>query len=396
MAAIRDVAAVAVAATEWGYSKMIEWAFARVAMVLLVIAVGMAQAIATEDSEKHAFDVHVVVEGLAHPWGLAFLPDGRLLITERVGRLRVVEGGRLQADAIAGLPAVAQQGQGGLMDVLLHPAFEQNQVLFLSYTARGDGGYGTEVARARLIDDRLEDLEVIFRALPKSRGGRHFGSRLVFLADGSLLITLGDRGHRPNGQNLASHTGSVIRVNEDGTVPGDNPYVGLDGVRPEIYTHGNRNVQGLAIDRETGTVWANEHGPQGGDEVNVLKSGTNYGWADITYGRNYGTGTRIGKGERRDGIAEPAHQWTPSIAPSGMAFYDADAFPEWRGNLFVGSLKFRMLSRLEVENDVVIHEERLLANKLGRIRDVRQGSDGFIYLLTDAPNGLLVRLEPAE
>ena len=375
---------------------MIEWAFARVAMVFWVIAVGMVQASATEDSEKHAFDVHVLVEGLAHPWSLAFLPDGRLLITERVGRLRVVEGGRLQADAIAGLPAVAQQGQGGLMDVLLHPAFEQNQVLFLSYTARGDGGYGTEVARARLTDDRLEDVEVIFRALPKSRGGRHFGSRLAILSDGSLLIALGDRGHRPNGQNLGSHTGSVIRINADGTVPADNPFVGLDGVRPEIYTHGNRNVQGLAIDRETGTVWTNEHGPQGGDEVNVLKSGTNYGWADITYGRNYGTGTRIGKGERRAGIAEPAHQWTPSIAPSGMVFYDADAFPEWRGNLFVGSLKFRMLSRLEIKNDVVVHEERLLANKLGRIRDVRQGPDGFIYLLTDAPNGLLMRLEPAE
>ena len=375
---------------------MIEMGLARIAMVLLMTAAGMVQASAADSSKKHTFDVNILVEGLAHPWSLAFLPDGRMLITERVGRLRVVDRGRLLADAIAGLPAVAQQGQGGLMDVLLHPQFEQNQVLFLSYTARGDGGYGTEVARARLADDRLENLEVIFRALPKSKGGRHFGSRLVILADGSLLITLGDRGHRPNGQNLGSHAGSVIRVNQDGTVPEDNPFVGLDGVRPEIYTHGNRNVQGLVLDRAAGTVWANEHGPQGGDEVNVLKSGTNYGWADITYGRNYGTGTRIGKGERRDGVAEPAHQWTPSIAPSGMAFYDGGAFPEWRGNLFVGSLKFRMLSRLEIDNDVVVHEERLLANRLGRIRDVRQGPDGFIYLLTDAPSGLLVRLEPAE
>ena len=366
----------------------------RVAAALMVLAASTATT--TELSDKHAFDVNVLVEGLAHPWSVAFLPDGRLLITERAGRLRVVEDGRLQPDAIAGLPAVVQQGQGGLMDVLLHPDFTQNQILYLSYTARGDGGYGTEVVRARFADDQLDDVEIIFRALPKSRGGRHFGSRLVFLSDATLLITLGDRGHRPNGQKLGSHPGSVIRVNADGTVPDDNPFATMDGVKPEIYTYGNRNVQGLALDRATGTVWAHEHGPQGGDEVNALAAGTNYGWADITYGRNYGTGTRIGAGERRDGVAEPAHQWTPSIAPSGMAFYDGDKFPEWRGDLFAGSLKFRMLSRLEVEDGVVVREERLLSNKLGRIRDVRQGPDGFLYLLTDAPNGLLVRLEPAD
>ena len=383
-AATRD-AAVAAAAIEIVMRKS-------VALVLL----GFWASAAAEVSDKHAFDINVLVEGLAHPWSLAFLPDGRLLVTERAGRLRIVDGDRLQPDAIAGLPAVVQQGQGGLMDVLLHPDFEGNRVLYLSYTARGDGGYGTEVVRALFNDDRLEDVEVIFRALPKSRGGRHFGSRLLFLADGSLLITLGDRGHRPNGQKLGSHTGSVIRVNDDGSVPEDNPFVTLDGVRPEIFTYGNRNVQGIAIDRATDRVWAHEHGPQGGDEINLLEAGTNYGWADITYGRNYGTGTRIGDGERRAGVAEPTHQWTPSIAPCGMAFYDGDKFPQWRGNLFVGSLKFRMLSRIELDGDVFVREERLLANKLGRIRDVRQAPDGYLYLLTDAPNGLLVRLEPAE
>lgn len=383
-AATRD-AAVAAAAIEIVMRKS-------VALVLL----GFWASAAAEVSDKHAFDINVLVEGLAHPWSLAFLPDGRLLVTERAGRLRIVDGDRLQPDAIAGLPAVVQQGQGGLMDVLLHPDFEGNRVLYLSYTARGDGGYGTEVVRALFNDDRLEDVEVIFRALPKSRGGRHFGSRLLFLADGSLLITLGDRGHRPNGQKLGSHTGSVIRVNDDGSVPEDNPFVTLDGVRPEIFTYGNRNVQGIAIDRATDRVWAHEHRPQGGDEINLLEAGTNYGWADITYGRNYGTGTRIGDGERRAGVAEPTHQWTPSIAPCGMAFYDGDKFPQWRGNLFVGSLKFRMLSRIELDGDVFVREERLLANKLGRIRDVRQAPDGYLYLLTDAPNGLLVRLEPAE
>ncbi len=383
-AATRD-AAVAAAAIEIVMRKS-------VALVLL----GFWASAAAEVSDKHAFDINVLVEGLAHPWSLAFLPDGRLLVTERAGRLRIVDGDRLQPDAIAGLPAVVQQGQGGLMDVLLHPDFEGNRVLYLSYTARGDGGYGTEVVRALFNDDRLEDVEVIFRALPKSRGGRHFGSRLLFLADGSLLITLGDRGHRPNGQKLGSHTGSVIRVNDDGSVPEDNPFVTLDGVRPEIFTYGNRNVQGIAIDRATDRVWAHEHRPQGGDEINLLEAGTNYGWADITYGRNYRTGTRIGDGERRAGVAEPTHQWTPSIAPCGMAFYDGDKFPQWRGNLFVGSLKFRMLSRIELDGDVFVREERLLANKLGRIRDVRQAPDGYLYLLTDAPNGLLVRLEPAE
>lgn len=368
-----------------------------ISCVLAFVAVASAGAFAAEriESEAHAFTLETVVDGLAFPWSLAFLPDGRMLVTERAGRLRVIEDGRLLPEPIAGLPAASEVGQGGLLDVQPHPDFAANGLVYLSYAASGDGGYGTEVARGRLADGRLEDVEVVFRALPKFEGGRHFGSRLVFLPDGHLLVTLGDRGHRPNGQNLGTHPGSVIRIAPDGTLPEDNPFHGFDGVAPGIYTYGNRNVQGAALDTATGTVWLHEHGPQGGDEVNRLERGANYGWAEITYGRNYGSGTRIGEGETREGVTPPVHQWTPSIAPSGLAFYDGDAFPDWRGDLFVGSLKFRLLARLVIEDGKVVHEERLLQDRLGRIRDVRQGPDGLLYLLTDAPDGRLVRLRPA-
>lgn len=347
------------------------------------------------ESERHAFVIETVAEGLAFPWSLAFLPDGRMLVTERAGRLRIIDNGRLDPEPVAGLPGIAEQGQGGLLDVLPHPDFADNALVYLSYAAHGEGGYGTEVARGRLAGGRLEDVEVIFRALPKFDGGRHFGSRLLFTPDGQLLITLGDRGHRPNGQDLGTHPGSVIRLEPDGTLPGNNPFHGFDGVAPGIVTYGNRNVQGIALEKATGTVWMHEHGPQGGDEVNRFVPGANYGWAEITFGRNYGSGTRIGEGEHREGVRDPVHQWTPSIAPSGLAYYDGEAFPRWRGNLFAGSLKFRMLARLELENGAVVHEERLLGDRLGRIRDVRQGPDDLIYLLTDAPDGRVVRLRPA-
>jgi len=235
---------------------------------------------------------------------------------------------------------------------------------------------------------------VIFRALPKSQGGRHFGSRLLFDANGYLLITLGERGDRPRAQDIGDHAGSVIRVNDDGSVPADNPFVANADANPEIFTYGNRNVQGIALDAASGRVWAHEHGPQGGDEVNVLVSGRNYGWPVITYGRNYVTGTAIGEGTHRDGMQQPRHYWTPSIAPSGMTLYTGDKFPAWRGNLFVGALKFRLLVRLELRGDTIIHEERMLEDVLGRIRDVRTGPDGYIYLLTDQADGVLARLEP--
>ena len=349
-----------------------------------------------EQTERHAVRVTILAAGLEHPWSLAFLPDGRMLVTERPGRLRYVEAdGTLDPTPIAGLPAaMAQAGQGGLHDVALHPDFAHNGLVYIAYAGTDGRRYGTELARGRLDGHQLADVEVLFRALPKSHGGRHFGARVVLDGKGHVFLTLGDRGDRPRAQDPGDHAGSVIRLAEDGGVPGDNPFASTAGARPEIFSLGNRNVQGAAMNPWTGELWAHEHGPQGGDEVNVIRSGANYGWPVITHGRNYGTGTRIGEGTRKAGMAQPLHQWTPSIAPSGMAFYDGDRFPGWRGSLLVGALKFRLLSRLELDGERVVREERMLEDVLGRIRDVRVGPDGLVYLLNDHPNGAIARLEP--
>lgn len=349
------------------------------------------------DTEEHRVRVRALTEGLDHPWGMAFLPDGRLLVTERPGRLRIIDKQwKLQPEPVSGLPEVRQVGQGGLLDVTLHPDFENNRRVYFAYAAENEDGIGTEVAYGELDGDALKNVKVIFRALPKADGGMHFGSRLLFAPDGKLFITLGERGDRPQAQQLDSHLGSTIRLNPDGSVPEDNPFVDREGARPEIYTYGNRNVQGIALHPDTGEVWTHEHGPQGGDEINILKAGVNYGWPVITYGENYGTGTKIGVGTHKEGMAQPLYYWDSSIAPSGMAFYTGDAFPEWRGDLFVGSLKFLLLARLELEDGKVTHEERFLQGRLGRIRDVVTPGDGYIYLLTDADNGVLARLEPVE
>ncbi len=350
----------------------------------------------TFKSAEHDFRVVTIVDGLEHPWGLAFLPDGRMLVTERRGRLRIIADGRLDPEPVQGLPAIAVQGQGGLLDVAVHPRFADNALVYFSYAARGSDGVSTEVARGRLVGRRLEDVQVIFRQLPKSNAGLHFGSRLVFDRAGLLYITLGDRGSQERAQKADDHAGSVIRVHDDGRVPADNPFVGKPGWKPEKYTLGNRNMQGAALHPQTGLLWAHEHGPQGGDEVNIIRPGTNYGWPVITYGANYGTGTRIGEGTEKPGLAQPLHYWVPSIAPSGMAFYGGDKFPRWRGDLFVGALKDQMLVRLKLDGEKVVREERLLKGRLGRIRDVRIGPDGFIYLLTDEAQGVLARLEPAS
>jgi glucose/arabinose dehydrogenase len=347
------------------------------------------------ESERERFRVVTLVRGLDHPWGLAFLPGGDMLVSERRGRMLRIDGKTLEPTPVRGLPRVAAVGQGGLLDIAVHPDFDFNRLIYFSFAGADQSGLGTEVARGRLQGDALEAVEVIFRALPKSGGGRHFGSRLLFAKDGRLLITLGDRGNRPRAQDISDHAGSVIRVNDDGGVPEDNPFVNTPGARPEIYTYGNRNVQGIALDPATGAVWENEHGPQGGDEVNVLVSGRNYGWPVITYGRNYGTGTKIGEGTHKEGMEQPLHQWSPSIAPSGMTLYTGSMFPAWRGNLFVGALKYRLVARLEVRDGRIVHEERLLEGVLGRIRDVRTGPDGYIYLLTDEGDGVIARLEPA-
>lgn len=369
---------------------------AAVATVLLVLSCGTPQPAAAEvESEQATFRVVEVASGLERPWGMAFLPDGRLLVTERVGRLQIVDPGDGSAQNVTGLPPIAAVGQGGLLDVILHPDYDAFGRIYLSYVYRGDGGLGTAVARASLTGTRLENVETIFEMDPPGRGSRHFGSRFAFLADGTLLFTIGDRGNRPRAQELDDHAGSTLRVNPDGSVPSDNPFVDRPGAKPEIYTYGNRNAQGMTVHPQTGTVWQHEHGPRGGDEINIIEAGVNYGWPVITYGEAY-SGGEIGEGTSRPGMRQPVIHWTPSIAPSGMDFYHGERFPEWRGDLFVGALAGQHLRRLEVADERIIDQEVLLRDELGRVRDVQTGPDGYLYLLTDANNGRLYRLEPVE
>lgn len=350
-------------------------------------------------SDLQSFRVVTLTQGLQRPWSLAFMPDGRMLVTERPGRLRVLTAeGKLLLRPVDGVPAVAAQGQGGLFDVLLHPQFAQNRVVYLSYAEPGPGGQGTALMRARLTEAQgnwhLEDQRVIFRLQPKSGMLQHFGGRLLFDRAGYLYLSLGDRGDMERAQKLNDHAGSMIRLHDDGRVPADNPFVKTGNALPEKYTLGQRNIQGIALHPDTGVVWMHEHGPQGGDEVNVLRAGANYGWPIVTYGVNYGTGTKIGEATSKPGMVSPLYQWTPSIAPSGMAFYAGQKFPHWRGNLFIGTLKDQMLVRLQLDGEQVVKEERLLKNAIGRIRDVRNGPDGYLYLLTDEEQGILARLEP--
>jgi glucose/arabinose dehydrogenase len=346
-------------------------------------------------SERHAFRVVPLVDGLAHPWSIAWLPDGRMLVTERPGRLRIVSKDfRLDPKPVEGMPQVAAIGQGGLFDVVLHPKHAENGWIYLAYSGPGPGGHGTELLRAKLDGHRLVQTQVLFRMTPKTGGGLHFGGRIVFDRQGYVYLTLGDRGDMERAQRMDDHAGSVIRLHDDGRVPADNPFAGRAGAKPEKFSIGNRNLQGAALHPKTGELWTHEHGPQGGDEVNVIRAGRNYGWPVITYGVNYGLGTKIGEGTHKAGMEQPLHKWVPSIAPSGMAFYEGDRFPGWRGSLLVGALRDQMLVRLELDGEKVVREERLTKNLVGRIRDVRVGPDGLVYLLTDSASGLLVRLEP--
>ncbi len=357
------------------------------------LAVAVPAVAQTVNSQKQTFRPVVVASGLEHPWALAFLPDGRMLVTERPGRLRVIADGKLQREPIDGVPRVAARGQGGLLDVVLHPDYASNGWVYLSFSAPRERGAHTAVVRARLDGNRLVNLEDIFAGNNVAGGGRHFGSRLAFGGDGKLYVTVGERGDRDKAQDLGSHNGTTVRLNDDGTVPSDNPFVNTAGALPEIYSYGHRNAQGMARHPDSGAVWLNEHGPQGGDEINIVKARVNYGWPVITHGRAY-SGFAMGEGSSKPGMAQPLLHWTPSIAPSGMAFYTGDKFPAWRGNLFVGSLKFRHLVRLELDGERVVAQERLLENAFGRVRDVRQGPDGLLYVLTDQSDGALIRLEP--
>ncbi len=345
------------------------------------------------ESREHRFQVVEVASGLEHPWAVAFLPGGDLLVTERSGRLvRIAEDGRRVG--IAGLPQVAAVDQGGLLDLVLDPRFPANRLLYFSYSERAGGGLRTAVARAELDGDRLVGVRAIFAMNRSSGGGRHFGSRLAFLADGDLVITLGERGQRHRAQDPADHAGSVLRIRPDGSPSPRTAALALDGAAPEVYSFGHRNPQGLAIHPATGQIWIHEHGPRGGDEINVVTGGANYGWPVVTHGREYSGGS-IGVGAEAPGMTPPVLHWTPSIAPSGMAFYTGDRFPRWQGDLFVGALAGRHLRRVVLRGRTVVEEEVLLQGRLGRIRDVRQGPDGHLWLLTDARNGALYRLDPA-
>ena len=347
-------------------------------------------------SEKQAFRLVTLLNGLENPWSLAFLPDGQMLVTERAGRLRLVsQDFKLNPKPIDGLPEVVAQGQGGLFDVVLHPQYAQNGWIYWAYNAPGQGGWGTAMARGKLQGHRMTDVQVLFSMQPKTRSSHHFGGRIVFDQAGFLYLTLGDRGDKDRAQKLNDHAGSVIRLHDDGRVPEDNPFVKHVGALAEKWTLGNRNMQGAAVHPQTGQLWTHEHGPQGGDEVNVMRSGLNYGWPVITYGVNYGLGTKIGVGQAKVGLEQPLHAWVPSIAPSGMAFVSGSHFPQWQGNLLVGALRGQMLVRLTLDGEKVLGEERLLQGR-SRLRDVRMGPDGFVYLLTDEAQGALLRLEPVK
>jgi aldose sugar dehydrogenase len=377
------------------------------ALVLFAPAAGVAQS-ATYESQQHNFRVTTVVDGLVNPWSLAWLPSGELLVTERPGRLRIVRDGRLLPDPVGGVPEVQARGQGGLQEVAVHPDFASNRLVYLSFSKpNAEGLATTAVVRGRLEDDRLNDVEEVFEAKAWSNTIGHYGAKIAFDGAGYMFISVGDRMAPSTGdleahpaQDRSNHQGTIVRLHDDGRVPEDNPFVGVDGVLPEIFSYGHRNQQGLARNPDTGDLWSTEHGPQGGDELNHVRAGANYGWPVIGYGVNYGSGVPIHASIEREGMEQPAAYWVPSIAASGLMFYTGDKFPNWRGNLFAGgmSAQYQQLSRLTLDGTRVTNREALLSGDY-RIRDVRQGPDGYIYLAVDHRTGQptpIVRLEPVE
>ncbi|MFO1091102.1 MAG: PQQ-dependent sugar dehydrogenase [Hyphomicrobiales bacterium] len=367
-------------------------------LAILVLPAGVAMAQEVVRTEKADLKVETIAQGLEQPWGLAILPDGRFLVTEKAGRMRIVSADGTVSKPLDGLPKVDSRGQGGLLDVTLDPEFGKNRLVYFSFSEPGPGGNSTAAARGRLSDDetKLENVQVIFSQAPKLDSTMHYGSRLVFDGKGHLFVTMGERfkyDTRGQAQELNSDLGKVVRINPDGSAPQDNPFHDKAGARPEIWTLGHRNVQAAAIDPATGDLWTIEHGPMGGDELNHDLPGLNFGWPLVSFGQNY-DGTPVGTGKQHmQGVTDPVYQWTPVIAPSGMIFYTGDAFPQWRGNILVGGLKTQTIVRLERAPDgSITHEERLLQGALGRIRDVVQGPKGEVYVITDAKNGRLVRI----
>jgi glucose/arabinose dehydrogenase len=346
---------------------------------------------------KAGYKVTEIAKGLDHPWSMAFLPDGSMLVTERQGRLRLIKGGLLQPQPIGGVPAVHTGSQAGLFDIVLHPNFAQNNIVYLTYAAGTAAANGTEVARARFDGSMLQDLKVIFKAAPLKDTDNHYGGRMAFLPDGTFALTIGEGfEYREKAQDLTSDLGKIVRLNEDGSVPQDNPFIGQAGVRPEIYTWGHRNEQGLIFDAQSGLLYETEHGPRGGDELNIIVAHKNYGWPVITYGMDY-SGAYVSPYTQRPGLEQPVIYWTPSIAPSGLAMYRGEKFPAWKGDLFVGALAFRHLRRVHLdERGNVVNQEELLNDQRRRIRDVRAAPDGYLYVCTDEADGRVLRLEPAD
>ncbi len=374
-------------------------------VTLALSSASMVTGNTTFKSALHDYRVVTVVDGLVQPWSIAFLPDGDVLITERPGRLRVMRQGNLLPQPVEGVPKVFHSSQGGLLEVMPHPNFTSNRVIYLSFSKPGatESEARTALVRGRFDGSRLTNVEQLFEAV--SQGRNHFGGKIAFDKDGYLFLTLGDRQVPPQGnldahpaQDLSNHHGKIVRLHDDGRVPADNPFVNRAGAKPEIWSYGHRNVQGLAIHPETGDVWTNEHGPQGGDELNRVQPGRNYGWPVIGFGVNYQTGLAIHAGTHREGMEQPTHVWVPSIGTSGLMIYTGTRFPEWRGNLFVGGMARHRLARLTLDKQRVTHEETLVP-QMGRIRDVRQAPDGDIYLVTDNREGKptpILRMEPIE
>jgi aldose sugar dehydrogenase len=374
-------------------------------VLLMIIACAIASALSpvqaqaprspTPVSVKGIVDVQTIVKGLEHPWSLAFLPDNRMLVTERPGRLRVVGPDGRVSEPLTGVPQVYASGQGGLLDVVLSPTFDKDRLVYLSFAEPGEGGASTAVARGRLGERGLENTQVIWRQQPKVSGSNHWGSRIVFRPDGTLFVTLGERfNYSEKAQDLSATLGKVVRINPDGSAPRDNPFVGRAGPRPEIWSYGHRNVQAAALHPETGQLWTVEHGARGGDELNHPEAGKNYGWPVISYGTHYSF-LKIGEGTAKEGMEQPVYYWDPVIAPSGMVFYTGDLFAGWKSNILVGSLTPGGLVRLVMKDGKVAQEERYLGDLRERIRDVRQATDGSLYLLTDAGNGKILRVIPA-
>src|ERR1700691_1459768 len=345
---------------------------------------------------RTGYKVIEIAKGLDHPWSMAFLPDGSMLVTERVGRLRLIQGGLLRPEPIAGVPAVHTGSQAGLFDIVLHPKFAQNNIVYLVYAAGTKAANGTQVARARFDGGALQDLHLIFTAMPLKDTDNHYGGRMASLPDGTFVLTIGEGfEYREQAQDLTSDLGKIVRLNEDGTVPPDNPFVGQASVRPEIYTWGHRNEQGLIFDVQSGRLYETEHGPRGGDELNIIVAGRKYGLPGITYGMDY-SGAYVSPYTQRAGLEQPVIYWTPSIAPSGLAIYRGDKFPAWRGDLFVGALAFKHLRRVHLDDHGnVVDQEQLLNDLNWHIRDVRAPADGYLYVCTDETDGHVLRLEPS-